>query len=332
MSPSEKKLLKEYIKLINEYGDALGDLSMTDKNDFAKIFISPFSDVASTAKKAISNFGVKARTLLSVAVEGAISIIIPGVSEDYSDIYKKEKRDLEILQQKYYNVNKNTKEILRSEASFIAFMLSPVSFISSVLVYKAPQKALKIVDVLAGNNRYIQKKYNNITNFISNLKRASSKYEKMFKVENKIIKEQDEIPESIVNEIISFITDPQTIQILERSPTVQNMKKDTERVIDNTIRYLKQKVDIVANINSFEELEKAVGKRLLQQNDPEITPEEINSIKIMMTQEIKESILETYLKLTNANLSEIIKAGVEEDADLVKKYVQFISYLKSKLK
>lgn len=329
---NNEKILKEYIKkaLIFEYGDALGPYDMATPADMAKIFVKPFTDVAKTAEKVIGQLSTRSRSMIKILTKGIISIVVPGISVDYSTIYKKEKGELRRLEQKYGNVLQHTRDSLKNDARLLAFLLAPTTFLSgmvSIGSVQSARKSLLLSDALTGPNRYIDY---NVNTLLRRLKRTTAEYEKYIKRENKQLNEEK--VDNVIEDIKKFIMNDKTQDLIRNSQIVRTMSNEAERLIERTINELRSKINEVSNLRTFENLEAYIGDQLLSPEQEKTIPEdELNEAKELLVKETKESMLETYRKLITANLTEIQKNNVPEDSPLIEKYVELQDYLEQQI-
>src|SRR3990167_1642756 len=117
---SSEKLLREYIRelLAENDGHAGGDggagavmamgagmspygMHFGDGNDLYKIFIKPFTDVVQTTVGKTKELSQAAQTLTKVAFEAVATSLIPVLSSQYGEIFKKEKIAMDKIRKQY---------------------------------------------------------------------------------------------------------------------------------------------------------------------------------------------------------------------------------------
>jgi len=154
------RLLREYLRnvLLENYGDGTfavdtgGQLQWgVSGSDLARAFITPFTDVVSTAVGKSKELLAKGGTLFKVALEATVSMLIPFVQGDYDKIFAKEKQKIKEIRSEYKDVYARTDAALSSgDTAVLAFLASPGSVIITSISKMAPQKAASILSVVTG--------------------------------------------------------------------------------------------------------------------------------------------------------------------------------------
>ena len=357
---SNKKLLKEYSRkylklLIKEYGDQLSDVGdIGSEEDLKKIFVNPFTDVFKTTKSSLAKISSRARGVASTLIQGVLATIIPAFSVHYDKIFERERRRRQKIEEKYKNIIERNKKALfgNDEAKLLAFLLNPVFYITSVGVYQAPKQTLEMLGGLTKDD-YSRKKAQKAINFLekafekefgkdSMMGRRSKKEtpslnkdafgEAKMNIFARLLNEQKPNDE-MVQQALEVLNDERVQQALQNSPIVRGLKRDTERMVDETIKDIQDEVNNLNRIRNIEEMGNIIGrdveKELRAQNIPE---EELKQAKEVALKQVKSSVLGTYLKLAQKNLEEFKNLKLSDELGLVKKWERLISEIGTALK
>ena len=352
----DKKILKEYsrnyLKLL-EYGDAFGDV-IAEPEDLANIFIRPFSDLSKTTKRTIQGLGSQSRASLNVLYQEIKTTLIPGLTADYSQVFKDERRRREQIKKKFPEVFERTEKALGAEAKTIAFMLNPSLAIGGLMTKKTPETALELVKLFAGEDEFVKQKVDQASGMIDKIKKAGEKLitKKIIPTElekivggrgegfgenvkrnfyTKLLKEANQ-QEEIANVVQSVLNDPRVQRAIKNSTIARRIRTETEGAINQSIREIEEEARNLLNVQNLERLEQLLGKKFDLGNVSDVQPNELQTIKSIGLQQIKKGVLGFYNNLINKNLQEFEGMGISERNRLVQKYEDLKNRLESYLR
>lgn len=136
--------------LIREYVDAL---LAEEGNDLYNTFIQPFVDVGITAGYGLEKLSAQVQTVVKGFLLGLPTLIVPFLEYDYEAFREEEKEKVDSIKKKYEKtLQANLDAITSNDAFGLAFLLAPASVLGAQLAVKAPEAALKVLDVLTGGS------------------------------------------------------------------------------------------------------------------------------------------------------------------------------------
>jgi len=159
---SVDELLKEYVCLIVEedgggdYGGygGMGGIPagtwgyMDYGGPLSDIFVKPFVNVFNIAKAGVKEISIRLKTALRVALEVALTTIIPWMDTDYKRIFNNQREALKKFKQEHAELFKQNLLGFSNDAKLVAFMLNPGIYITAGLVRKSPDVAARMVDTV----------------------------------------------------------------------------------------------------------------------------------------------------------------------------------------
>lgn len=168
-----EKLLREYIQVIlneNDY-ENLGPVDTVGMGQGygygsgagLSSLVKPFTDVIATAAGAAEEVYRRWRTVLRVAIEAAITTVIPFVKDSYDEIFQEEARDIQSIRSKYKDVYDRTENALGGDAKALAFIMAPGAFLTTkaaaLTFQKAPKAAAELLSSLTAgiSDKYLGK-------------------------------------------------------------------------------------------------------------------------------------------------------------------------------
>lgn len=349
-----KKLLKEYIRktllkeyseiLLREYGDAYGDLDFVSKGDIAKIFIQPLTDFSSTIKAVMGKISAKANSAINVIIKGLPTLVVPGLTYNYSKIYEKEKERINAIKNKYKEVFDRTEVALQGDAQGLAFMLNPVNFLGAKLAQSSPAIAIEALEILTGGaaedafkdvksvlrTRKIEKGYGDKA-FGAYKKKEQPAYKENKEKRNNILSEQESFTSSLQRKFYQLLNNQQVVAALKKSPIINDMQRSALQAVQNSAKEIMQQVEILLNIDNLEELQNALHKKLNLNTIEQLGPEEGQTAEAIIIQQIKNTIIKTYSELSQKHLEDFEAQGIPEDSPLVQVYTSLVAALQSKV-
>jgi len=358
---NDNKLLREYsrkylksLRILREYGDQFSDFQV-EPDDLKKIFVSPFKDVLSISKGSLSKISSRALNTAEVLTKGLLATIIPAFSVHYEEIFDKERKRRQKVEAKYREIFEKNREYLfgNDEAKLLSFMLNPALYLTSYAVYQVPKQALETSGFLLKRDKYSQRRIKQALGTIekafekefgkdSMMGRRSKKEtpslnkdafgEAKMNIFARLLNEQKPNDE-MVQQALEVLNDERVQQALQNSPIVRGLKRDAERMVDETIKDIQDEVNNLNRIRNIEEMGNIIGrdveKELRAQNIPE---EELKQAKEVALKQVKSSVLGTYLKLAQKNLEEFKNLKLSDELGLVKKWERLISEIGTALK
>jgi len=131
--------------------DPLGYGPMSaDPGPLVNTFITPFTDVFKTIVASTKAITVDAATLLNVAFRVALTTIIPVIGARYDKIFAERDKKIEAIESEYKEVFDRTREAFEGDAQLLAFMASPVGYLSSVAALKTPAVTKEVLSIATG--------------------------------------------------------------------------------------------------------------------------------------------------------------------------------------
>lgn len=369
-----EKLLREYLTYLLEdtvgastladAGISAGDISAAagpygmafgSKEDLKNTFITPFTDVFKTAVGKSKEITRKGRTVLTVGFGAILSTLIPGLGVRYSEIFEKEKKDIEKIKSEYKDVYERTNKALNStDAAFLAFMSAPDLALSAIAASKAPEVAKGTLSILTGGfsdklfDKLMKKNFldpyeddEDYTRRPEPRKKRTSRRDStsVKKIENNADKKTESVETklSLLREISEeeasrkILTNKKFLRkSLENSSLrdVQKIAIETYRKSLNEV--YRQALDVLKNAKSVEEIEKVAGKKIPEAEKlRQLQGEERQSAEKMLIDTIRKSMKEFYIKNLQSQVDVVLKAGIPEDAQYVIDFKETIQKIKS---
>lgn len=136
--------------LIREYVDAL---LAEEGNDLYNTFIQSFVDVGITAGYGLEKLSAQVQTVVKGFLLGLPTLFVPFLEYDYEAFREEEKEKVDNVKKKYEKtLQANLDAITSNDAFGLAFLLAPATVLGAQLAVKAPEAALKVLDVLTGGS------------------------------------------------------------------------------------------------------------------------------------------------------------------------------------
>lgn len=127
-----------------------------EENQLYQTFIQPFVDVGTTAAYGIERLSAQVQTLVKGFLLGLPTLFVPFLEYDYSAFREQEKAKVEAIKKKYEGVLKANLDAITSNDAFgLAFLLAPGAVLAGQLAVKAPEAALKALEVLTGGSEFL---------------------------------------------------------------------------------------------------------------------------------------------------------------------------------
>ena len=367
MNDKEKQLLKEFVKnklkhlkQLNEYGDAFGEFDAGNKSDLAKIFLEPLTDLAGVIKGSIAKISSRARTAIEVSLKGIPTLIVPGLSYDYSKLFQDEKIRIDKIKEKYKDVFAKTDKALGSDAQLLSFMLNPTRFIASTIVIEAPGIIPDLLGVIGGDavgdavayakkkmghenkKQYLAKHGNkgigidSIDQYIGNDTNYRStdaiSHKKDFSKYYEGAEPKNILQESKMTQIaMELLNNPSVKKALQNSQALKDIQTQAKSSVNETVSNIEKNVNNLLGVQSLEELEKVLNKKINLSSLEKIDPKEQEIAKQILLTQTKKAVIETYIDLAKKNLEEFQTSNIPESSYLAQLYSGLISRLSQKL-
>lgn len=334
-----EKLLREYLmhlledsfgaSTLSDAGISAGDISAAagphgmafgSKEDLKNTFITPFTDVFKTAVGKSKEITRKGRTLLTVGFATILTTLIPVLGARYSEIFRKEKEDINKIRSQYKDVYERTNKALSStDAAFVAFMTAPDLALSALALHKAPGVAKDVLSVLTGgaSDSLFDKVMSN--NFGDSARRKS--------VGESILREVSE--EEAAKKILSnkkFLR-----KALSGSRDFQAMQDAASKIYKNSLKNVyAQAVQILKDSRTIEDLERITGKKIPEaEKIKQLQGEEKEAAEKMLINATRKSMKDFYIKNLQSQVDSVLSAGIPEESPYVSDFREVIQKIKS---
>lgn len=134
-------------------------------------FIDPLRHTAAFVER----FSSEIQKLAGKLSEDVMAMYLPGYKADYEQYEEEHKERMDAITQKYSKVFARTEaHLFTGDAALMGFLYAPYQYITTRMLKKAPDKALDVIDVLAGGNSSVKQatdKVRNITGKFSHIGR-----------------------------------------------------------------------------------------------------------------------------------------------------------------
>lgn len=270
-------------------------------------FLDPFIDVFKTAVGSTKELSLKAQQLVSTAFVAATTIVVPALSDNYGEIFKQYKSELNKVKQEYKEVYQRTWDAFKNDDFLVsAFFYSPSSLLTSYAATQAPETTIKILSILSGGklDSLLGKIKDKLSSGVSMPKAPTRKssvrgrdlfsYAWMEHVIREEAKEDKRLEKVLAN--------PKLVNAAVSGQYAQRMMQDTRKIVDATLSAAYEHVKNVASAKSIADIEKLLGQRL-----PAKVTKPINKMK----QNERARAEATFIK----GLKEPTKAGVVKDLE-----------------
>jgi len=338
---SDKQLLREYVLQVlleDEGGDMgagdYGGLGLSDANvgpygmhygsgqDLYKIFVKPFTDVVQTAAGKTKETSAKAQTLLKVAFETLATTLIPVLRDDYSEIFAKEKQQVDKIRQQYSAVYKSNWDAFKDKDLVVAaFMYSPAAFITTKFAQHSPKVAASLISIVSGGtlDPWLAKVKDKFGIDSSGPSRSAH--------EGVLREDGENKPKLDVGHVLS---NKKVIEKLSNSPTAKQMQNIGQAMVRETLGSVFKKAQGVLSANSLQDLQTKTGVKLKGMDKLQQIPEqERKASEQTLLTGAKKSMKAFYVKNLEGQVEEALKSGVPESHPYISDYRKVISKIKA---
>jgi len=342
MNSRQKQLLREHIrKIISEDDGGSGDyggmyaantemapfgMHFAGKNQLYNTFVKPFVDVIDTAAGKAKETTSRALTVVKVAFESIAVVMLPWLTDDYSEIFADEKLRLDKIKAEYSEVYRSNWDAFKtSDVAMTAFFCFPGSFLTSVIAKKTPDVAFKLVSVLSGGT---------MDNFLSDVKTKFShsknkkssiisgeKYAGKWPIADAIIHERHKNDTSIEQQFANTITDKKVIDKALSSPQAQEMQRKARESVKKTLKIVYDRAREITTTKNVNDMQQIFGKHISGMDEfNKIDEKQRAQAESYMMKNVKASSKEFYAKNLEAQATQAVKDGVPEGCPYVKMY------------
>lgn len=328
-----KVLLRECIQEILKEDD-YGGLGMSDAmvgpygmhyasgEQLYNIFVKPFADVVGVAAGKTKELSEKGQTLLKVAFEAAATSLIPILKDSYGEIFEKEKEQIDKIRGEYSDVYSATWDAFKENDILVAaFMYRPDLFLTAQFARKAPQAAAKLASVLSGGK---------LDNLLAKLLKGGGGGKKDSR-------EGPGMPEGVIyeddeqgNPLEKLFSNKKVKAVLADSPKVQQMTKEGEALVRNTLKNVFEQAQGVLSAKSLQDVQQKLGKKLPgMEKLAQVPQQERQKAEQDLLKSIHAGMKEFYVKQLEGQVKAAVEAGVPQEHPYVKDYVGVINKIKS---
>lgn len=301
-------------------GGAYG-MHYASKDQLYNIFIKPFVDVVQVGAGKAKELSIKTQTLVKTVFDVAATTILPGLSQNYSEIYEKEKNALDKIRSQYSSVYGATGDAFKeADVMIAAFMFRPDLILTTQFVRKTPKVAAKLLSVLSGG------KLDDVLGKLLHSEKSKSTFESVLhEKDDKKNKNNDD-----AEKLIALVKNDKVKKLLANSDEVQKLSRIGKEIVLGTLKDVIKSANLVLSATNVKQLEKPLGKKIPELNQLSKVPDsEKQAAEKQLLKTIKLSMKEFYIKQLEAQIKSVVSAGLSQDHPYVKSYLIAISKIKS---
>lgn len=310
---NQKKLLVEYIKLINEdmggdyagigldyqSGYGMGGGGGSDGGDVLyKAFIKPFADVIGVTAGSTKEIVRRAKTVLSVSVEAMSRIIFPFIEDRFDEIFEEEKQDINQIKSEYAEYYNATWEALNHDDVLIAaFMYRPDLFLTYGFAKKAPAVAASLLSVFTGGT---------IDKYVDAIKS---------KFDESLIREDRQAPDMLMK----LLGNKKVKSKMLDNDKVRTLSNEGQRIVEKFLSSLYEEASRALSAKSIEDFEKLSKKKSKEVEAlKNLDPQKKKKAEQLVFQASKKKIKAFYLDILFKRIEKLKKFGISEDHPFIK--------------
>lgn len=349
MKRSEKELLREFVKLVQEdYGaysydginlsmDAMGPggAHFGSDKELYNIFIKPFTDVFNVAKGKTKEMSQRTQTLAKIGFEALATTLIPILADDYDQIFSEEREELQKIKSEYAEVYNATWDVLKdNDVVLAAFMYAPAAVLSYAFFQEAPKAALDLLSVLGGGtlDAFVQSfkmKFLSSNPSKNSFKKSEGPGMPFESRKHKLLllNENDQSAEAVFKKNMKR---KEVLSALESSPIVQRMQKQARNVVRDALTTTFERIKGIMAANTIEDLEKITKKQLPGADKLKKAPD--NERKVAEQQLLsaaKQAAKKLYIKGIEDQVNAAVKSGVPKDNPWVADHLKVAQKIKA---
>lgn len=301
-----------------------------------KIFVEPFTDVLKTAKAGVEQISATTRAGLKIALEAAVSTVVPVFIADFKKIFDKEKDELRKIKEKYRDVFERTDKALANDEVLIwSFLMNPTAVITAKTLKAAPEAALEIFKVLAGRSPELLKYLENVSVELKNSLDKDSdknKRQKDYSIwsdgggKRPQVRKQGSGGGLAIGGaalLAMALNKPEVQKSFSRSPIVASMKSDAMKSLNATMSDIKRKLKDLDSIQTPEQA-KAKFPGIDISKYEALSPQEKKQIAPAVVSAIKNSGKNVFKKSLEAHMAHALELGLPETHPFVLGYKKMI--------
>lgn len=327
MKDVSKKILIEYIKLINEdmglsggdyAGIALdpysaqsgmggGGFNMTMgalKDDVLyKAFVKPFVDIVGVAAGSTKEIARKAITLIKVSVDAFLTSLFPILGDSFDEIFEEDKNAIEQIKSEYSAYYEATWEaLMHDDVVIAAFMYRPDLFLAYGFAKKAPKIAADLLSIFTGG--------------------ATDKYIDAIKSrfsESVILEKKQNIT------LQSLIKNDQVKTIMQKNSDLRSLSSKGQEVTNNFLSALLEQCKNVLSAKTVEEFQKVTKTKVKEIEEiKKLDPKKKKEFEQLIFQASRVKIKAFYIKILLERIQKVQKAGISDDHPFIKVHKEAI--------
>lgn len=305
------------------WGDMGGGYGMhyASKDQLYGIFIKPFVDVVQVGAGKAKELSVKTQTLVKTVFATIATTFLPGMAQNYSEIYQKEKTALDKIRSQYASVYGATWDAFKeADIMIAAFMFRPDLILTTQFVRKAPKVAAQLLSVLSGG------KLDDVLGKLLHIEKSRSTSESVLhEKDNKKGKDNDD-----VEKLIALVKNDKVKKLLANSNEVQKLSSVGKEIVLGTLKDVIESANLVLSATNVKQLEKPLGKKFPELEQLSKVPDnEKQAAEQQLLKTVKLSMKEFYVKQLQAQVKSAVAAGLSQEHPYVKSYLEAISKIKS---
>lgn len=335
------RLLREYVREILSEDDGYGDLYAVDAGmnpygvsfgsgeELYNIFVKPFTDVVKTAAGKTKELSQKAQTVVKVAFEAAATSLIPVLRDSYSEIFAKEKEEIEQIRKEYSDIYQSNWDAFQdNDVMVAAFMYAPAFVITAKLANKSPKATLNLISVLSGGSldpwiSRVKDKYGMDVKSKANAPAHGQASD--IPMEGVIREDADQLPP-----IGDVLANKKVLARLDSSPKVKEMEQRGRSMVRNTLQKVVKQATGVLKAQSLQDLQAKTGTKLKGMDKlAQIPEQERRSAEQELLAGAKKGMKAFYVKSLEGQVKKALEAGVPENHPFVQDYRKVIARVQS---
>ena len=346
----EHRILREYVRTVlreddGGFGGGMGGseamgaygVHYASGGQLYDIFVKPFVDVATVATGKTKEMSQRVQTMGKVAFETVATTLLPWLSSDYEEIFKKESEELDKIRSEYGDVYAATWDAFKNkDVALTAFFCYPGAVLTGFLAKKAPEVALKMLSVISGGE---------MDGVVGKIKKAfgggsgkskgggtfsSPGGDKTPWMESILREAGEDKQKNKKQKLADIVTNEKLVKKALNSPKAQRMQKEAQAAMQNTLQQVFERAQAVVTSKSLEELQKKIGKPLKGLDKlKQAKPEERASAEKQLLDSLRKSMKEFYAKSLEGQVKDAVEAGIPKDSGFVTAYSEVIRKIRS---
>lgn len=332
-------LLREYVTNILleddfggfDMGDSPWGISFGSDKDLYNVFVKPFTDVAQTVAGKTKELSAQAQTLAQVVMKNVVSILLPGIKQDYEQVFAKNKEAVDRIKSQYKSVYDATWTALKdNDVVACAFFMAPEATITAAVFQEAPQAAIKLASILTGGSMdsFLRKLADKLklNDEVKPLSRDSGPG-----LPESLIREEQDRREHNVKRILSAMFSKKKFQdSIQSNAQVQQMKKATQKSVNNSLAEIVSTSKKIAAVKTFDDITAITKKPISDIEKLKKLPQQEQQKAVQeMVAVLKKGVKSFYVKNLNAQIAAALKGGIPKDHPFIAIYAKAIEEIKA---